>query len=150
MQGILVFAFFLGALWDATTSFLGIVGIFGITEFNLDDLASIGVSITAVVGSGIVLALSLFSSKFWDENAVEELRILRYIHMASVFFDGYTSYLGTAQNIILRKGSIGFITIGLKEVWANIDFEQQLILLFLTFVVTISPIMLPRIYRKSF
>ncbi|NES23943.1 MAG: hypothetical protein F6K41_34790 [Symploca sp. SIO3E6] len=150
MKGVLVFAFFLGALWDATTSFLGIVGSFGVTEFNLDNLGSIGVYITALVGSGIVLALSLFSSKFWDENVDEELIVLRYFHIASVFFDGYTSYLGTAQNIILRKGSIGFITIGIAEVWDNINFEQQLILLFLTVAVTISPIMLSRIYQKSF
>lgn len=150
MRGVLNFAFFLGAIWDATTSFLGIVGIFGITEFRLNGLDSIGVYITALIGSGIVLALSLFSAKIWNDDADEELKILRYFHVSSVIFDGYTSYLGTAQNIILRKGSISFITIGFAEVWQNVHFEQQLILLFLTIAVTISPIMLSKINQQSF
>ncbi|MFB2878543.1 hypothetical protein [Floridanema aerugineum] len=148
MKGLLIFMFSLGAFWDFATSFLGIVGIFGLTKIEFT-VESTVVFITAVIGSGIILGLGLNTEKLWEKDPDEEFyKWLRPFHVVAIFFDAYTSFLGTAQNIILRNTQTSFITIGIEEVLENTTVQQQLTLLFLTITVTISPIMMAKLSEK--
>lgn len=142
MENILIWVFGLGSLWDVTTSFLGIVGIFGVTNDNFDHLP---VYITALVGSSIILGLSLNAEAIWNEYADDSYKLLRNFHIVTTFFDAYTSYLGTAQNIILKDSRSAFITIGFGEVWRETTFDQKIILLLVTALVTLSPIALSKL-----
>lgn len=144
---LLIFIFALGAFWDFATSFLGIVGLFGVTELSrLDSLGnSLGVLITALIGSLIILALSLNTEDMWEKSADNTYKILRLFHVFGVGFDAYTSYLGTAQNIILKDSRTAYITIELGEVWEKTSFQQQIVLLFITILITISPIMISKL-----
>lgn len=65
--------------------------------------------------------------------------------MTAIIFDAYTSFLGTAQNIVLHDSRTAFITIGLQEAWETTTFEQKIALLFVTVLVTMSPIALSRL-----
>jgi hypothetical protein len=141
---LLIFIFIAGSVWDVTTSFLGIVGILGVTDFKWE---SLGTYITALVGSIIMLGLSLNTESIYAPGADQNYKIIRPFHITSIFFDAYTSYLGTAQNILLRDSRTAFITIGFGEVWEKTTFEQKFILLFLTIAVTISPIMVSKLNR---
>lgn len=152
MKSFLIFIFALGAFWDFATSFLGIVGLFGVTQLSLSDMGSMTKSltilITAVIGSLIILALSLNTEEMWDENADNTYKILRPFHVSAIAFDAYTSYLGTAQNIILRDSRTAYITIGVGEIWERLSFEQQILLLFITALITSSPIMISKLRDK--
>jgi hypothetical protein len=149
VKSFLIFIFALGAFWDFATSFLGIVGLFGLTQLSLSDMGSMTKSLTilisAVIGSLIILALSLNTEEMWDKNADNTYKLLRPFHLSAIVFDAYTSYLGTAQNIILRESHSAYITIGVGEVWERLSFEQQILLLFITALITISPIMISKL-----
>ena len=149
MKGSLIVIFGLGAFCDVTTSFLGISGLFGVTELNLSDFDSLGnslgVLVTALIASLIILGLSLIAEEMWDQYADNTYKLLRPIHVFGVGFDAYTSYLGTAQNIILRDSRTSYITIELGEVWQKTSFNQQIVLLFITILITISPIMVSKL-----
>lgn len=149
---LLIFIFALGAFWDVVTSFLGIVGLFGVTQLSLIDLDSLGnslgVLITALIGSLIILGLSLNTEDIWDAYADSTYKLLRPIHLVGIFFDAYTSYLGTAQNIILRNSRTIYTNIELRDVLDRTSFQQQFILLFVTILITISPIMVSKLSNK--
>jgi hypothetical protein len=149
VKSFLIFIFALGAFWDFATSFLGIVGLFGVTQLSLSDMGSMTKSLTilisAVIGSLIILALSLNTEEMWDENADNTYKLLRPFHVSAIVFDAYTSYLGTAQNILLRESHSAYITIGVGEVWEKLSFEQQILLLFITALITSSPIMISKL-----
>lgn len=66
--------------------------------------------------------------------------MLKVVHVAAIIFDAYTSFLGTAQNILLHDSRTTFLTIGLEEAWEMTNVEQKIVLLFVTVLVTISPI----------
>jgi divalent metal cation (Fe/Co/Zn/Cd) transporter len=99
----LISIFALGAFWDFATSFLGIVGLFGVTQLSLSNFDSVtkslGVLITALIGSLIILGLSLNTEDIWDQSADSTYKTLRPIHIVGIFFDAFSSYLGTAQNV---------------------------------------------------
>lgn len=141
-----IWMFVAGSFWDVVTSFLGIVGIFGVTSFQI---SSLGVYITSLITSLIILGLSLNFAKIWSEYADDTNKMLRPFHIIAVLFDAYTSYLGTAQYIILRDSSRSyFTTIGFGEVWNNTSFEQKFVLLFTTLLVTASPMLLSKFGSK--
>lgn len=128
----------LGVFWDFVTSLLGIIGILGVTDFNIEYSF---VYISAIVGSGLMLWLSVNSSAIWSKYADDFQRnLLRPSHIVSVVFDAYTSYLGTAQTVLLRNSRTAFITIDLGDVWDKTTFGQKMILLLITLLVTLSPI----------
>lgn len=141
-------AFLLGTIWDFATSFLGIAGIFGVTNFRNVDVSTIGICVTAVVGSLIILGLSLSSDEIWSRDKNLEGTLFRTGHFIAVLFDGYTSFLGTAQNVILRGNRSVFTTIGVSEVVEQIGIEEIGILLILTFLITASPIMVARLPKR--
>ncbi len=58
MQGLLLFIFAVGFTWDFVTSILGIIGIFGVTDWRQEYLP---IYITALVGSALILGLSIIS-----------------------------------------------------------------------------------------
>ncbi|MEI3649703.1 MAG: hypothetical protein V6D39_06890 [Dolichospermum lemmermannii FEM_B0920] len=146
MIQVLIWIFVAGSFWDVVTSFLGIVGIFGVTDFQL---SSLGVYITALIASVMILGLSLNFEEIWSEYADDSYRMLRPIHIIAVIFDAYTSFLGTAQYVILRDSSRSyFTTIGFGEVWNSTSFEQKFALLFVTMLVTLSPILLNKFGSK--
>ena len=147
---IFIVIFGLGAFWDFATSFLGLVGLFGVTQLNgLGAIfQSFGVLITALICSLIILGLSLNTEEIWNQNANDTYKIFRNFHLFGIFFDAYTSYLGTAQNIILRESRTAYITIGVGEVWERLSFEQQILLLFITALITSSPIMISKLWDK--
>jgi hypothetical protein len=136
MKQVLIAIFGIGALWDVTTSFLGILGILKVTDFQLFTYAM------ALVGSVLILGLSLNAKNIWSEYANDANKMLRFVHVIAFVFDFYTSYLGTAQNIILQNSRSAFLTIGLWEVLTNTPFSQQMILLFVTVLVVLSPMII--------
>lgn len=151
MKGFLILIFFLGGFWDFTTSFLGLAGLFGVTELSYDTESitkSLPILITAFIGSLIILGLSLNTEKMWDQYADSTYKLLRPFHVVAVLFDAYTSYLGTAQNVILRNSRTAYITIGIGEVWEKTSFQQQIVILFLTIMITISPIMVSKLTNQ--
>ncbi|MEG4986032.1 hypothetical protein QUB08_09725 [Microcoleus sp. BR0-C5] len=134
-----------GVFWDFVTSLLGIVGILGVTDLKIEYFL---VYISAIVGSGLILWLSANSRAIWSKSADDFQRdVLRPFHIVAVIFDAYTSYLGTAQTILLRNSRTAFITIGFGEVWQKTTFEQKMILLLITALVTLSPIAWSRLRR---
>lgn len=141
MQRLLRFVFFFGSFWDWATSLLGIIGIFGVISFELQYLP---VYITAIIASLIIVALSLNFEEIWPSGS--QYRFLRYVHGIAILFDAYTSYLGTAQHILLRETTTATASIIIDSgyVWEYTSFEQKIILLFITILVTISPMMLIR------
>ncbi|HEY9702197.1 MAG TPA: hypothetical protein V6C58_07110, partial [Allocoleopsis sp.] len=85
----------------------------------------------------------------WEAYPSEDYwKWLRPVHVLSVIFDAYTSFLGTAQYIILRDFSNLSITIDLPDVMQKTTFGQQMVILFITILVVISPIILPKIINK--
>jgi hypothetical protein len=144
MKMLLVSTFVIGSCWDTVTSFLGIIGLFGVTTFQISDF---GVYITALIVSLIILAVSLNFDDIWDSKDDTYYYILKPLSGVTIFFDAYTSYLGTAQYIILRNNKSAFITVGFEEVWIETSFEQKIILLFTTVLVTVSPILFTKLKR---
>lgn len=139
MQLYLTFIFFIGTVWDFVTSLLGIIGLFGVTNFNLQNIV---VYITAVVGALLILGLSISSHQIWDANARSDYKWLRPVHVMSIAYDFYSSFLGTAQSIVLQENRGLGISIGFTFVWENTTLGQKVMLLFLSIMVTLSPIIL--------
>lgn len=134
----------LGTLWDVITSFLGIAGLLGVTNSRNIDISAIGICVTAIVGSLIILALSLYSEEIWSKEKDLEGQLLKIAHILTVFFDAYTSFLGTAQNLILRGNKSIFLTVGMSEVLSEVGGEEIFVLLVVTLLITASPIVLSR------
>lgn len=57
--GILI----IGSLGDLITSFLGIVELLGVTNLNQ---GNIGIYMTAIVGSALILGLSISTKDIWS------------------------------------------------------------------------------------
>ncbi len=140
---ILLGVLIVGFIWDLVTSFLGIAGLLGISDLNK---GNIGIYMTAIVGSGLILGLSISAKNIWSESPKDEIYlVLKVVHVTAIIFDAYTSFLGTAQNILLHDSRTAFLTIGFAEVWEMTNFEQKIALLFVTVLVTMSPIALSRL-----
>ncbi|MGD1716237.1 hypothetical protein [Dapis sp. BLCC M172] len=56
MQGVLLFIFAAGSIWDFATSLLGIIGLFGVTDWKQE---YIPIYISALIGSALILGLSI-------------------------------------------------------------------------------------------
>jgi hypothetical protein len=84
MKQVLIAIFGIGALWDVTTSFLGILGILKVTDFQLFTYAM------ALVGSVLILGLSLNAKNIWSEYANDANKMLRFVHVIAFVFDFYT------------------------------------------------------------
>ncbi|NEQ48654.1 MAG: hypothetical protein F6K11_00785 [Leptolyngbya sp. SIO3F4] len=152
MKNLFIFTFFLCTVWDFATSFLGIVGVFGISEFDAASLYKVNdltVYITAIVTSLAILSLSLLSEIIWRSDTTLLYRRLRLPHMIAILFDAYTSFLGTAQNVILRQGKTTFIDIDLGDIFSQVTLEQGILLFIITMMVTISPLVLSQLNAKS-
>ncbi len=146
MKGILIFAFFMGTVWDFFTSFLGIVYLFKVTKF---DTQYIGVYLTAIVIALIMLGLSLNADEIWAEDAEDLYKFgLRPLHVVSVLYDAYTSFVGTAQYLVLRDFNSGLLNVNFAVVWENTNFEEKATLLMITALVTVSPVLLAKVYKK--
>ncbi len=140
---ILLGVLIVGFIWDLVTSFLGIAGLLGISDLNK---GNIGIYMTAIVGSGLILGLSISAKDIWSEDKTDEIYlVLKIVHVTAIIFDAYTSFLGTAQNILLHDSRTAFLTIGFAEVWEMTNFEQKIALLFVTVLVTMSPIAFSRL-----
>ena len=113
MRGLLLFLFAVGSIWDLVTSLLGIIGLFGVTDWRVE---YIPIYITALVGSSLILGLSINTEEIWS-GSTKGNKIFIPLHIAAIIFDAYTSFLGTAQNVLLKDSRIAFITIGFGEVW---------------------------------
>ena len=143
MRGLLLFLFAVGSIWDLVTSLLGIIGLFGVTDGRVE---YIPIYITALVGSSLILGLSINTEEIWS-GSTKGNKIFIPLHIAAIIFDAYTSFLGTAQNVLLKDSRTAFITIGFGEVWEMTTFEQKIALLFVTVLVTMSPIAFSK-FRK--
>ena len=106
----------------------------------------IPIYITALVGSSLILGLSINTEEIWS-GSTKGNKIFIPLHIAAIIFDAYTSFLGTAQNVLLKDSRIAFITIGFGEVWEMTTFEQKIALLFVTVLITMSPIAFSK-FRK--
>jgi len=139
MQRLLLFIIFgAGTIWDFVTSILGIIGIFGVTDWRPEDTP---IYITALVGSALIIGLSINTEAIWSKSANNiKYKIFVLCHIFAVLFDFYTSFLGTAQSVLLRDSRTAFITIGLGEVWEGTTFQQKIVLFCVTLLVTMSPI----------
>lgn len=137
MKGFLLFIFAAGSIWDFVTSLLGIIGIFGVTDWKPEHIP---IYISAFIGSALILGLSGNAEDIWSKSGNDKYKILIPFHIIAVIFDAYTSFLGTSQSVLLRDSRTVFITIGFGEVWEMTTFEQKIALLFVTVLVTISPI----------
>ena len=142
MQGLLLFIFAAGSIWDFATSLLGIIGVFGVTNWRPEHIP---IYITALIGSALILGLSINAEEIWSESGNDKYKILIPFHIIAVIFDAYTSFLGTSQNVLLKDSRTAFITIGFGEVWERTTFEQKIALLFVTVLVTMSPIAFSRL-----
>ncbi|NEP82709.1 MAG: hypothetical protein F6K39_33920 [Okeania sp. SIO3B3] len=142
MLVFLLFLFGAGSIWDFVTSILGIIGLFGVTDLRLEYIPTY---ITALVGSALILGLSINAKEIWPKSANNRYKILRPFHMMAIIFDFYTSFLGTAQSILLKDSRTAFITIGFGEAWEGTTFQQKIALLFITVLVTMSPIAFSRL-----
>ena len=143
MRGLLLFLFAVGSIWGLVTSLLGIIGLFGVTDWRVE---YIPIYITALVGSSLILGLSINTEEIWS-GSTKGNKIFIPLHIAAIIFDAYTSFLGTAQNVLLKDSRIAFITIGFGEVWEMTTFEQKIALLFVTVLITMSPIAFSK-FRK--
>ncbi|MDE5108726.1 MAG: hypothetical protein O4808_17275 [Trichodesmium sp. St17_bin3_1_1] len=143
MRGLLLFLFAVRSIWDLVTSLLGIIGLFGVTDWRVE---YIPIYITALVGSSLILGLSINTEEIWS-GSTKGNKIFIPLHIAAIIFDAYTSFLGTAQNVLLKDSRIAFITIGFGEVWEMTTFEQKIALLFVTVLITMSPIAFSK-FRK--
>jgi hypothetical protein len=139
VKDYLTWIFFLGTIWDFVTSLLGIIGLFGVTDFQLQNIV---VYITAVVGSLLIVGLSFNAAEIWDTNASDDYKWLRPVHVMSIAYDFYSSFLGTAQSIVLQENRGLGISIDFTFVWENTTLGQKVMLLFLSIMVTLSPIIL--------
>lgn len=142
MQGFLLLIFAVGSIWDFVTSLLGIIGIFGVTDWRQE---YIPIYITALIGSALILGLSINAEEIWSKSGNDKYKILIPFHIVAVIFDAYSSFLGTSQNVLLKDSRTAFITIGFGEVWEKTTFEQKIALLFVTVLVTMSPIAFSRL-----
>jgi len=139
MQVFLLFLFGAGSIWDFVTSLLGIIGLFGVTDFKLE-LEYILIYITALIGSALIVGMSINVEELWSKFANDKYKVFIISHITAIIFDAYTSFLGTAQNVLLKDSRTAFITIGFGEVWERPTVEQKIVLLFVTVLVTMSPI----------
>ncbi|NET42252.1 hypothetical protein [Okeania sp. SIO2B3] len=137
MKGFLLFIFAAGSIWDFVTSLLGIIGIFGVTDWKPEHIP---IYISAFIGSALILGLSGNAEEIWSKSGNDKYKILIPFHIIAIGFDAYTSFLGTSQNVLLKDSRTAFITIGFGEVWEMTTFEQKIALLFVTVLVTMSPI----------
>ncbi len=124
---LLVFAFIVGSLWDATTTFVGIVTIIGSSG-----VGTYGIAMTGMI---IVLAFNLATRKIWKDFKDDFDNSFRYGYLnlvliilwcGSILFDFITALEGNYSYVFYPK----------KE-----DPLVQIILIFLTLITTISPMM---------
>ena len=145
MRRLLICMFGAGSFWDGVTSLLGIIGLFGVTDWKLE-LEYVLIYITSIIGSLLILALSINAEDIWQDG---KYNFLMLFHIFAVIFDAYTSFLGTAQNVLLKDSRTAFITIGFAEVWEKTTFEQKIALIFVTVLITMSPIALSILKGES-
>ena len=148
LDELLILAVKLGTAWDFLTSFLGIAGLLGVTRLrgNLN-VGALGACITAIVSSFIILCLSIYSEQIWSSEKDRQGNVLRGAHVIAVIYDAYTTFLGTAQNVLLRENSSAFISVGLPEVFGKLRFEAIITLMVATALITACPIVLRRIQK---
>lgn len=141
MKVCLIWILAVASLFDATTSFLGIVGIFGVTDFQESNP---GVYLVALLLSGIVLALSLIARDIWSYDNDGNYKVylaIKVVHLFAVLFDCGASYLGTAQYLILRNSRAAFLTLGFSEVFQRASAEQEFLIVAVALFMTASPIL---------
>jgi hypothetical protein len=145
MLNFLKFILWLGCIWDFFTSASGIAGILGLTDFNEDILLqSLFVIITAGIVGGFIVGMNINSREIWSDYSNKKFwEYMRIPHIITTLFDAYTSFVGTAQYVILQKtyGST-FISIGLGEVVENTTLQQLITIFVVTLIVTSSGIII--------
>ncbi len=82
MEVLFILILAVASLFDATTSFLGIVGIFEVTDFQ--DSNS-GVYLVALLVSGIVLALSLMARVIWSDHNDGNSKLFTVVRVVHLF-----------------------------------------------------------------
>lgn len=150
LKPFLRITFMLGTIWNFTASFLGIMGIFGVTNFRSISIDTIGACMTATIASLVILSLNLYSEDIWKSKGDAQSNLLRYSHIMAIVCDAYFIFLGTAQNVLLRESRSIFISIGLPEVFGALGFEAIITLLIMTAILTMSPIMLAKVEGWKF
>jgi hypothetical protein len=146
VKGILIFVFFLGTIWDFFTSFFGIVSLFKVQKLEPQYAV---VFITAAIIGLIMSGLSLYSEKIWEEDADDFHKYaLRPLHVVSITYDAYTSFVGTAKYLVLRDYNSFLLNINFAIAWDNTNVEEKITLLIITAIVTVSPVLLAKLWKK--
>lgn len=146
--GILSLSFVFGTVLDFTTSFLGILGVFGIEQLSSANANDLFLCLIAFVASLIVVSVSLFIPAVWMNAGFSGVSIaFSLLHMCTFAYDAFTSFFGTAQFVILNEVVMeSSPAMSLSLVWDSATVEQQIAILFSTILVTASPIFLGLVY----
>ena len=119
MNGLLIFTFSIGMIWDAVTSFLGILEILG-GQVGGQNWANYGI---AIAGTAIVLGFNISTSSIWRERTW----VLLGPWVACIPFDFATSLVGNYNYVIPEA---------VNPIWTWV------IIIFVTFLGTISPMLI--------
>jgi hypothetical protein len=136
---VLMTAFRLSMLWDLISTFLGTLLILGHLGF-----VPIGISL---VGTLIVGAFNFSTKIIWEPRHLQrsdqilQLNLLRVAWLMAILFDFLTSLTCNAMYVAFRRIEIGTISVEFNHLFRNLTGSQTLIVLFVTVLVTISPMM---------
>jgi hypothetical protein len=132
--------FIMGSMLDFATSYLGILGIFGVDQLDALDANKIIILIIALIACLAFLALQASVYHIWfKEGGV--LLIFIPLQLMSVAYDAFTSYFGIAQLVVLNKINMEISPdVSTTLIWDNSTMEQKVLILFVTILITASPI----------
>lgn len=138
-QFILKSALWLSAFWDLVTTFLGTLLILGSRGF-----VQIGISL---VGTLIVGAFSFSTKSIWKMSLNRQSEVMtyvlaRFIWILVICFDFFTSLTCNATYVAYQGINIGQGPIEFLDILRNLNDSQVLVVLFITILVTASPIIL--------
>ncbi len=135
IKNIMLACFGISTLWDGITTALGIAAI-------IDAKDIFGYAL-CFVGGVVILGFGIGTQVIFVKNDIPH-KIMRGLWVLAVAFDAYTSFMGNAQYIVLRKQLAG-----LFDVVGSLTLGQIIITVGLTILVTASPIMISYLLEKD-
>lgn len=131
---VLISAFRLSMIWDLLTAFLGSLIILGSANF-----IALGLSL---VGTLTVGAFNFSTKSIWEHRRTHrgEVTLLRVTWIFAIAFDFWTSLTCNTTYVALKQFELGHSG-SLFWLFSQLTLGQILIVLFMTTLITISPMM---------
>jgi hypothetical protein len=149
--GLLLLALSMATVFDAATSFLGVVGIFGDSQNDSFSAYSLLVYLIAFITTLTIILFNFVSYSLWTTYPIEAGTIIfRLCHVIAIGYDFFTSFFGMAEFVVLEKINMeDNPIISSALIWDNSTIEQKILILFVTIVIVASPIILSAKFTKA-